>query len=164
VDGAEGRGSYSGLWDSLHALYSSLSLCLADALAIAEDVFSDPSAGKDATLTQPIDLIIGGIWKIVSAALVSGFPGMFSCAITLVFHRSYHAVDRFLTFLGGICGPRHSDSISKRLQSHPSVIEFRAAWKLDLYAQVRVLIRPYHIPSLPASLPPSLLCRELPHV
>ena len=155
VDGAEGRGSYSGLGDSLQALLSAVKDTLGDAVQVCEETFSrghlhvpgvlstDPSPSP---LPPAVDLLIGGIMQPVLTSLTRSFPGMFSSGIANVFHRSFCAVEDFLSGLCLLGGPLRREALYNRVKHHPAVVSFRQSWKLDLHYQVHasILLTSFH--------------------
>jgi hypothetical protein len=143
IDGPEGRTSFSGLHSTLQTILQSLQRALHDPLVVSEEIFcATPATG----LTPPpaVDLIIGGIWKPLSNALQVQCSGMFMTGITVIFHRTYEAIQYFLTKLSEICGSEWSERISRRLFQHETVIQFQQLWKLDLY--FKVLLSPFPDP------------------
>ena len=134
VDGSLGRGSFSGLGDCLMQVVHVIKLQVSDALVLVEELLSQQfQTWKDC---PPIDLVVNGVWVPVLNTLKKNYSGMFSSGMADVFHSCYNATHQFIEALCEICGPQWKDSITKRLKSHQSYVDFKVLWKMDLYFQV----------------------------
>lgn len=146
VDGIKGRGSYSGLQESLEVLLQHLSSSLQDPLITCEEVFHrqilpaalfDSSSGASLRPDPPaVDLFVGGVVQPILTVLATNFPAMFGSGIASVFHTSYCAIEDFLSSLFDVCGSQWTRAITTRVNQHHSVVKFRQMWKLDLHFQV----------------------------
>ena len=162
VDGAGGRGSYSGLKEALAGLLVALGASLTAPLTLAEGVFGGGQEHVGDAGTA--DLLVCGVWVPVLAVLQERFPGLFSVGIASTLARCYRAVEAFTQSLvdlvdfpglaataasasGATSGSGQSGAaaaaelraaVLARVQSHPAVRELHARWDLSLYGQLRV--------------------------
>lgn len=124
VDGADGRGSFSGLAATLHALVRDVSTRLAAVIQVCE------------AERIPIDLALHGVWLPAMTFLDARFNAIFSSGIANTFHACYSAIQQFSTDCAALAGV-HSAAVSRRLAAAPAVKAFHDKWKLDLYLQIR---------------------------
>lgn len=133
VDGKHGRGSFSGLDYVLQAILTSVQTYITPYLNECEAVLSlsPPDGGVSA------DLIVRSIWVPITSAILDKYSGMFSIGIPAVLSSCYRTVQRFLSSLQELVSPVWRPALTRRLFAHPSVREFQAKWKLDVYYQLR---------------------------
>lgn len=158
MDGKGGKGSFSGLEDSLQSILSSISNSnvLLNYLSVAEEVAtttintnnSSSSISTTNTTTSnisanssiAIDFISHGIWLPIATLLSERFSEMFSIGIPIILSSCYRTINQFLEDLVVVLCKHQSyniEIIRNRLFAHSSVIQFKEQWKLDLYFQLR---------------------------
>lgn len=90
---------------------------------------------------QPsLDLLIHGVWQPIAELLRERFSDMFTVGIPATLSHCYRCLVRFVLRLQSahlLLNLLHQASVRARFQRHPQVAAFFAAFKLDLYFQLR---------------------------
>lgn len=141
IDGKEGRGSFSGLADTLNSfvqlLQRSKLVDIFDALEDASLVMVDFDRVDANDSVLPVDLIVNGIWKPFAHVFMERFGNMFSIGIPAIFSRCFLSFDEFFGALSShLVSPISSLSTLQRLLSTEVTSAFLQMWKLDTYSQL----------------------------
>jgi hypothetical protein len=146
VDGKEGRGSFSGLEETLLAFVSwiettrlpeYIGLIERDLLHLTQNTVLpltlSPQEPNDSN-TSKLDVLVLGLWKPVADVIKERFSNLFSIGITSIFSRSYTSI---LNFLGRLSALVSGPTAPNRLMNHPEVTSFLSMFKLDTYQLLR---------------------------
>jgi hypothetical protein len=146
VDGKEGRGSFSGLEETLLAFVSwiettrlpeYIALIERDLLHLSQNTILPltlfPQVPNDSSASK-LDVLVLGLWKPVADIIKERFSNLFSIGITSIFSRSYTSI---LNFLQRLLVVVPGTTASNRLMNHPEVTSFLSMFKLDTYQLLR---------------------------
>lgn len=141
IDGKEGRGSFSGLADTLNSfvqlLQKSKLVDIFDALEDTSLIMVDFDRADANGSVPPVDLIVNGIWKPFAQMFMERFSNMFSIGIPSIFSRCFLSFDDFFGALSSrLVSPTSSPSPLQRLLSAEVTNAFLQMWKLDTYSQL----------------------------
>jgi hypothetical protein len=143
VGGATGRGSFSGLSESLQGLLVQIKPLVEPIAMAAESMVSlgDENATKTTARESNIglDLLICGVWAPVIRTIMERFPEIVTLAIPGTLHASYSAIAAFTAALPvAVLGDKCKPQTVARVHAHPLVQELEARWGLDLYFTMRL--------------------------
>ena len=144
VDGTGGRGSFSGLRESLDNVLSDIRYALLTPFRLAEATNPTLSEDDENCHIPSVDFLVNGIWLPITTHIADKFPNMFTVGIADTMFRAYGAIEGFTANLSRLLLGESGDedgsicSVVGRLRFHPSIIAFHSRWKLDLYYQVNI--------------------------
>ena len=140
VGGALGRGSFSGLSESLQGLVLQLKPLVESIVVAAEFMAADEELEENENVSASnLDLLVRGVWSPVIRTILERFPDIVSLAIPETLHSCYSAITAFTVSLPvTLLGDQMSPKTVACMQSHPLVRELESRWGLDLYFTMRL--------------------------